>query len=43
MDSPFKNCSKRELDVVFTMLVSSAMGTDPFETENSLREKGLIK
>lgn len=42
MNSPFKNCSEDELDIAFTLLVSTATGADPWTTENTLKERGLI-
>lgn len=37
-----KNMTEGQIDLLFTMLVSEAMGTDPFETEEALKEKGII-
>ncbi len=32
-----------EQDILFTMLMSIAFGTDPFVIEESLKAKGIIK
>ena len=40
--NPFADMNDEQLDVAFTMLVSAAFGSDPFETEEYLREKGII-
>ena len=42
MDNPFADMSDEQLDVAFTMLVSAATGSDPFETEEYLRNRGII-
>ena len=31
-----------QIDLMFTMLMAEATGTDPFEMERELKDKGLI-
>ena len=35
--------SNGQIDLLFTMLMAEATGTDPFEMEQELKNKGLIK
>lgn len=38
-----KNLLDRQIDLLFTMLMAEAIGSDPFEMEGELMKKGLIK
>ena len=38
-----KDLSEGQTDLLFTMLMAEATGTDPFEMEQELKDKGLIK
>lgn len=38
-----KNLSNGQIDLLFTMLMAEATNTDPFEMEEELKNKGLVK
>ena len=37
-----ENLSNGQIDLLFTMLMAEVTGTDPFEMEQELKNKGLI-
>lgn len=41
--SEFSDLSNGQLDLMITMLMAEATHTDPFEMENELKNKGIIK
>lgn len=38
----FSDLTEGQLDLLFTMLMAEATGTDPFLMEEELKEKGII-